>query len=719
MAGQELPIFFQINTICSQSTLQLSSSSLHFKGVFVDQKRTLPITITNTSYLPQKISFVKLKKEIDVQPNDGFSILLPNENFTFFVSFSPSSAVIYSFDLMLLTNMNDKIIIKITATGIECPLLFDYSNLFLRSTSPGEKVTENIIVRNVTDKKICFEFIVPDFRYSWLKISPTIIELNPSKSCRIEIEFIPPPNLINENPIEWFSQLKNVLSQEKKISDKNNTENENEKPIMTVTDNKIIEVKNNGNGADFRKKNDCNTTFDGFSDFENNDGFITVKNSFGEIQWARSTEFKLENIDRKENEVEDEMKNVENRTSSQIIGNRTENNYGITEVSKHENENKNENENKDENDRNQFLLSSIMERSHILSDNNSQAEFELLPNTMNNNESFESKKLKKEQNLKRKKEIELEKKVRREKEMEEERIVEKENEIIELKSDLSHSEWGVTGTWSIPIFIRAKNTNNSYTNKNDSKTDNEKTNLTDKTTTKKEKISSVNEIWNLGPSSDRFPPLFFGIQTVTILPQIEIDIKILDFGNMAIGSRIIKTVIISNLHYSSVQLITDNTNAVGPFTIINPLKTINTQEFKKIMIECIPTSSGLFTEKLEFRSSDEIGGHRIQIFLRAQGVTPSISLEGLLPPPKPWGIKSGSGILDFGNVLIGDIAISNFTVFNHSSFPITVLLTRAVAAKLSPYDSLNEITNRTISGIPIFNFRPEEMKLQPGTLSSY
>lgn len=397
MAGQELSNYFQINTICSQSTLLLSTSSLHFKEVFVDQKRTLPITITNTSYLPQKISFVKLKKEIDVQPNDGFSILLPNENFTFFVSFSPSSAVIYSFDLMLLTNMNDKLIIKITATGIESPLLFDNSNLFLRSTSPGEKVTENITVRNVTDKKICFEFIVPDFRYSWLKISPTIIELNPSKSCRIEIEFIPPSNLINENPKEWFSQLKNVLSQEKKNSDKikNYNENENENPNMTVTENNIIEVKNNGNGADFRKKNDFETTFDSFLDFENNDGFITVKNSFGEIQWARSTEFKLEDIDREENEIGNELKNVENRTSSQIIGNRTENNSGITKVC--ENENKDENENENENDRNQFLLSSIMESSNILSENNSQAEYELSPNTINNNESYESKKLKKEQ----------------------------------------------------------------------------------------------------------------------------------------------------------------------------------------------------------------------------------------------------------------------------------------------------------------------------------
>ena len=730
MAGQELSSYFQINTICSQSTLLLSTSSLQFNDVFVDQKRTLPLTITNTSYLPQKISFVKLKKEIDVQPNDGFTILLPNENFTFFVNFTPSSPINYSFDLILLTNINDKITIKITANGIICPLLFNYSNLFLRTACPGESVIENIMVQNITDRKICFEFIIPDFRYSWLKISPTIIELNPSKSCRVEIEFIPPSNLINENPKEWFSQLKNILSDEKKINDKikNKAENENEKSKLNNDENKIMNIENKSNGADFRKNDDLNTTFDGFSDFEDFDGFISVKNSFGEIQWARSTEFKLEDINEKENKNENEndrgMNDKEITISPQTNGNNSRNNYDNAEM------NKNENDAENVNSQNQFLLSSIMERSDLLSENNSRADFEVSPNAINNNESYESKKLKKEQNIKRKKEIELEKIMISEKEIEEERRIERENEIIELKSDLSQSEWGVSGTWSIPIYIRTKNNKNNHTNKNENNEniiDNEKNNsinnskvINNRTiTTKKEKDSTRNEVWNLSSSSDQLPPLFFGIQTVTTLPQIESDIKIIDFGNMALGSRIIKTIIISNLHYNSVQLITDNTNAVGPFAIINPLKTIDTQEFKKISIECIPTSSGLFTEKLEFRTLTEVGGHRIQIFLRAQGVTPSISLEGLLPPPKPWGIKSGSGILDFGNILIGDVAINNFTVFNHSSFPITVLLTRAVTVNLSPYNALNEITNRTINGIPIFNFRPEEMKLQPGEISLF
>ena len=72
--------------------------------------------------VPQKVSFVRMKKEVSVQPNDGFATLLPNEIFTFDVSFSPSSVVPYSFDLCLTTSVNDKYPIHIIGTGVESPL---------------------------------------------------------------------------------------------------------------------------------------------------------------------------------------------------------------------------------------------------------------------------------------------------------------------------------------------------------------------------------------------------------------------------------------------------------------------------------------------------------------------------------------------------------------------------------------------------------------------
>jgi hypothetical protein len=86
VVNQELPVYFVIRGNVTSSQLNISTKLLDFGKVYVNQASTLPISITNTSMLPQRIAFVRLKKEITVQPNDGFFALLPNETVVFEVS---------------------------------------------------------------------------------------------------------------------------------------------------------------------------------------------------------------------------------------------------------------------------------------------------------------------------------------------------------------------------------------------------------------------------------------------------------------------------------------------------------------------------------------------------------------------------------------------------------------------------------------------------------
>jgi hypothetical protein len=630
-----------------------------------------------------------MKKEISVQPNDGLAILLPNENFTFSVNFCPSSVTEYSFDLILLSNFNDKIILKVTGEGIESPLLFDRSVITLRTTCPGERIVENIMVQNMSEKRICIELLAPDSRFSWLKFSPNILDLKPMQTCRVEIDFFPPENIKLENPIEWFQRLKNILLQEEK---ENVRENDANKLILPQSSKNEKNKIANGNGVNAAftltksvnnieiGENDLDTTFGIFTDSEEDSGFITVKNSFGEIQWVKTPEFKLE-------ENNENIRDQESEINSKIKFDT------MLELEKHENmilleEDENDNESEYEND------SKTAKNNLKYDDKNGN---NLNKKNKNSNEKQNPMEIKK----KLKEELINEINIENEKEKIRERLIEKENELKELDADLPCNEWGVCGKWSLPILIRTVNNKNEKQEKDEK---NGRKNLTPK----KEENDEQN---NPHP----YPPLFFGIQTAVILPQIDCDTKLLNFGQIAIGTKSVKTITISNLQYNSVRLVTDGTNAVGPFTVLNPIKTLDTQEFKKIVIECRPSTAGLFFEILEFRNSDEIGGHRLRISLRAHGVTPSVSLEGLLPPPAPWGTnKNGSGILDFGNVLVGDVVTNNFTVTNHSSFAIDVTLIRAVCTGLSPYDQLNEITNRTLTGLPIFSYRPEGVRLQPG-----
>jgi hypothetical protein len=57
------------------TTISISppSKKLDFGTVYVNQVSTTTLTLKNTSLLPQKIAFVRLRKEIAVSPNDGFA----------------------------------------------------------------------------------------------------------------------------------------------------------------------------------------------------------------------------------------------------------------------------------------------------------------------------------------------------------------------------------------------------------------------------------------------------------------------------------------------------------------------------------------------------------------------------------------------------------------------------------------------------------------------
>ena len=65
-------------------------------------------------------------------------------------------------------------------------------------------------------------------------------------------------------------------------------------------------------------------------------------------------------------------------------------------------------------------------------------------------------------------------------------------------------------------------------------------------------------------------------------------------------------------------------------------------------------------------------------------------------------------------MLVNDVHIQYFTVSNYSTFPIDVNIDRTVCTGLSPYEQLNEVTDRTINGLPLFSYRPESMRLKPG-----
>ncbi|KAH8059174.1 hypothetical protein JL722_5728 [Aureococcus anophagefferens] len=70
------------------------------------------VSFSTTARLRAKFGFVNLSAEVDVQPNDGFGVLLPRESRTVDVIFKPVSAVNVDLNLTMRTTMNNTYAIK-------------------------------------------------------------------------------------------------------------------------------------------------------------------------------------------------------------------------------------------------------------------------------------------------------------------------------------------------------------------------------------------------------------------------------------------------------------------------------------------------------------------------------------------------------------------------------------------------------------------------------
>lgn len=581
VTNQELPVFFVLKSEVTPSTIDISQKALDFGKVYINQESTIAITLTNTSMLPQKVAFVKLKKELSVSPNDGFAVLLPNEAMEFEVSFCPLLAQTYDLDLVLMTSVNDRYVIKVKGEAMETPVTFSSSVVVMRTTGPGERVLESTMVTNTTSRQQYLEICAPDVRFSWLRVSPTILNLDPGKSARVELEYVPPKDLIGQDPKEWHSSaLEAVQSKtgqspeggESEAAGENKTEGEDSAPAT---------------GA---------LGMSPFEEWKEGDGWVYASGMYGTIQWVKEGAGTVPAETKPEPEPEAETEQGDGEEK----GEETPSPDGEA--------------------------AAAAEGEEVVAD-----EGEAPAPAPEAVEPFTPK-------------------------------------------DLPSNEWGVSGSWRLPICIKPKSKPGAAPAPNES-------------------------------------PLFLGVQTMVMRPQLEADPKLLDFGQLAMGTRELRTFKVINRSNEEVRLCCDGINAVGPFQVIRPPKLLHPGEVRTLVVECLPVRPGLNTEFLELASAEEVGGHRLRIQLKAQGLKPVISLEGLEAPPPTW--NSRCGLVAFGECVASDVVVKKFSIANSSSFAVDVNIARLLGKGLSPSQA-GELIERTANGLPVISFRPEKVNIAQG-----
>ena len=193
---QALPVYYTLLAKLSTGKLSFSEDVIDFKDCYVTQAMMKVVKLKNESRLPQKFGFVNLRPEVDVQPNDGFGVLLPHEEKEINVYFKPISAISHDLDLNIITTMNMPTSIRLKCQGVESPIKFTHTVLKFSSCCPGDKITHSVFATNTTSNKLCFEFAVPRQDKSFIRISPNVESLEPGQTCRLEIEYCPPANLL-------------------------------------------------------------------------------------------------------------------------------------------------------------------------------------------------------------------------------------------------------------------------------------------------------------------------------------------------------------------------------------------------------------------------------------------------------------------------------------------------------------------------------------------
>lgn len=174
--------------------------------------------------------------------------------------------------------------------------------------------------------------------------------------------------------------------------------------------------------------------------------------------------------------------------------------------------------------------------------------------------------------------------------------------------------------------------------------------------------------------------IYLQIQTVTVKKSLLLDKNIIDFGEIAVGIRQIKELIITNNSTQAAIMKMDMLPISCGFTILNALRTVLPGQRKSLVVQFQPREDQPFEETLKLFCDHAC----VSTKLKGVGVRPEVKLV-----PE-------EGLLNVGGVLLGEYVEKTFQIQNVSNFPIKFQL----VSKAKGTQNLN--------GTQVFSFIPSE-----------
>lgn len=226
VADQVKPVGFTVHAVVTTSDLEMTPSQLDFGHCTVYEAVRAEIDLFNHSLLPQEFGFVGLPKFVDIQPNDGFGTILPLETVQLEVTFQPTRAKEYSFELVCKSEINRCFKLSCRAVGVHPPLelshyhiKFAATALYSTSVAAVYVINSHLSMNSLTHSvprigseepspvgPTSFEFLLPPD--SPITISPSVGTVLPGKRCLVQVAFRPvlPNDLIRQEALQTLSK---------------------------------------------------------------------------------------------------------------------------------------------------------------------------------------------------------------------------------------------------------------------------------------------------------------------------------------------------------------------------------------------------------------------------------------------------------------------------------------------------------------------------------
>ncbi|XP_015675084.1 cilia- and flagella-associated protein 74 [Protobothrops mucrosquamatus] len=236
VSEQSKPVEFTMHAILTTSDLEISPAEVDFGYCSIYEAVRTTITLTNKAILPQEFGFVELPKFIEVQPNDGFGILLPLESLSLDVIFKAKKAKVYSFELICKTEINREFKLSCKAVGVHPPLVLSHSFVQFPATALDDVSAATLFIINPHERishfthtmprigegdiapvgPTSFQFLVPED--SPIIIIPCVGTVLPGKKCLLDVSFHPalPDQLIREEAVNISCQNAEIKAQMEK-----------------------------------------------------------------------------------------------------------------------------------------------------------------------------------------------------------------------------------------------------------------------------------------------------------------------------------------------------------------------------------------------------------------------------------------------------------------------------------------------------------------------